>query len=142
VRKSGKGGRAQEFALAAALAMQDSSGVWVVGFGTDGRDGPTDVAGAMVDGGTVARGKKKRLAATAYLKKNDSYSFFKKVGGHILTGPTGTNVNDLYLVLVRPPKQDRHPSITGNGKSVSRMVRPLSRRPRGERSPGAATACQ
>jgi len=104
VRKAGKGGRAQEFALAAALAMQGSSGVWVVGFGTDGRDGPTDAAGAMVDGGTVARGKKKRLAAAAHLKNNDSYGFFKKVGGHVITGPTGTNVNDLYLVLVRPPK--------------------------------------
>ena len=104
VRGSGQGGRAQEFALAAALAMQGSSGVWAVGFGTDGRDGPTDAAGAMVDGGTVARGRKKRLTAAAYLKKNDSYRFFKKVGGHIVTGPTSTNVNDLYLVLVRPEK--------------------------------------
>ena len=104
VRGSGKGGRAQEFALAAALAMQGTPGVWAVGVGTDGRDGPTDVAGAVVDGDTVARGKKKRLAAAAYLKRNDSYTFFKKVGGHIITGPTGTNVNDLYLVLVRPMK--------------------------------------
>ncbi|TRZ98031.1 MAG: glycerate kinase [Nitrospiraceae bacterium] len=102
VRGSGQGGRAQEFALAAALALQGSSGVWAVGFGTDGRDGPTDAAGAMVDGGTVARGRKKRLTAAAYLKKNDSYRFFKKVGGHIVTGPTGTNVNDLYMLLVHP----------------------------------------
>ena len=107
VRGSGKGGRAQEFALAAALALQGSSGVWAVGFGTDGRDGPTDVAGAVVDGNTVARGQKKRLNAAAYLKRNDSYAFFKKVGGHIITGPTGTNVNDLYLLLVKPQKQDR-----------------------------------
>ncbi len=104
VRGAGKGGRAQEFALAAALALQGASGVWVTGIGTDGRDGPTDVAGAVVDGGTVARGKKKRLNAATYLKRNDSYTFFKKVGGHIITGPTGTNVNDLYLVLVRPMK--------------------------------------
>lgn len=104
VRGAGKGGRAQEFALGAALAMQGASGVWVVGVGTDGRDGPTDVAGAVVDGDTVSRGRKKRLAAAAYLKKNDSYRFFKKVSGHIVTGPTGTNVNDLYLVLVRPRK--------------------------------------
>ena len=104
VRGSGRGGRAQEFALAAALAMQGSSGVWAVGFGTDGRDGPTGAAGAMADGGTVARGKKKRLTAAAYLKRNDSYSFFEKVGGHIITGPTGTNVNDLYLLLVSPEK--------------------------------------
>lgn len=102
VRGSGKGGRAQEFALAAALALQGSSGVWAVGFGTDGRDGPTAVAGVMVDGGTVSRGRKKRLDAAAFLKRNDSYAFFKKVGGHIRTGPTGTNVNDLYILLVRP----------------------------------------
>ncbi len=102
VRGSGQGGRAQEFALAAALAMQGSSGVWAVGFGTDGRDGPTDMAGAIVDGGTVARGKTKRLPVSASLKQNDSYTFFKKTGSHIVTGPTGTNVNDLYLLLVHP----------------------------------------
>lgn len=102
VRGSGKGGRAQEFALAAALAMQGTAGVWAVGVGTDGRDGPTDVAGAVVDGDTVSYGRKKRLDAAAYLKRNDSYTFFKKVGGHIRTGPTGTNVNDLYMLLVHP----------------------------------------
>jgi glycerate-2-kinase len=105
VRGSGRGGRAQEFALAAALAMHGSSGVWAVGFGTDGRDGPTDAAGAMADGGTVARGKKKRLTAAAALTRNDSYRFFKTIGGHIVTGPTGTNVNDLYLILVKPHKR-------------------------------------
>ncbi len=102
VRGSGKGGRAQEFALAAALAMQGTAGVWAVGVGTDGRDGPTDVAGAVVDGDTVSYGRKKRLDAAAYLKRNDSYTFFKKVGEHIRTGPTGTNVNDLYMLLVHP----------------------------------------
>ena len=105
VRGSGRGGRAQEFALAAALAMHGSSGVWAVGFGTDGRDGPTDVAGAMADGGTAARGRKKRLTAAAALKRNDSYRFFKAVGGHIVTGSTGTNVNDLYMILVKPQKR-------------------------------------
>ena len=105
VRGSGRGGRAQEFALAAALAMHGSSGVWAVGFGTDGRDGPTDAAGAMADGGTAARGRKKRLTAAAALKRNDSYRFFKAVGGHIVTGSTGTNVNDLYMLLVKPHKR-------------------------------------
>jgi hydroxypyruvate reductase len=100
VRGAGQGGRAQEFALAAALAIQGVSGVWVVGVGTDGRDGPTDAAGAVVDGNTVARGKRKRVDAAKYLKRNDSYTFFKKIGGHIKTGPTGTNVNDLYILLV------------------------------------------
>jgi glycerate-2-kinase len=101
VRGSGLGGRAQEFALAAALAMHGARKVWVAGFGTDGRDGPTGVAGAVVDGRTVIRGERLGLDAAAYLRRNDSYHFFKKVGGHIVTGPTGTNVNDLYLFLVR-----------------------------------------
>ena len=122
VKGSGEGGRAQECALAAALAMQGAVGVWAVGFGTDGRDGPTDAAGAVVDGHTVARGKQKRLAAVAYLQRHDSYTFFKKVGGHIVTGPTGTNVNDLYLVLVKPPK---------SGKAASRAGRPFHKKPRG-----------
>jgi len=102
VRGTGKGGRAQEFTLAAALAMHGARNAWAVGFGTDGRDGPTDVAGAVADGGTVNRGKRRGLDAAAYLKRNDSYTFFKRVGGHIVTGYTGTNVNDLYLILIRP----------------------------------------
>ena len=102
VQGNGRGGRAQEFALAAALSLQGAPGAWVVGIGTDGRDGPTDVAGAIVDGATVARGKRRRYDAQRYLARNDSYTFFKNVGGHIRTGLTGTNVNDLYLVLVDP----------------------------------------
>ncbi len=100
VRGSGTGGRAQEFALAAALVVQGTPGIWVAGFGTDGRDGPTDVAGAVVDGETVARGERKRMDAARVLRKHDSYTFFKKVGGHIKTGFTGTNVNDLYVLMV------------------------------------------
>ncbi len=100
VRGKGLGGRAQEFALAAAMALHGTRNAWVVGFGTDGRDGPTEAAGAIADGGTVNRGKRMSLDAADYLKRNDSYTFFKKVGGHIITGPTGTNVNDLYLILV------------------------------------------
>jgi glycerate 2-kinase len=72
--------------------------------GTDGRDGPTDVAGAAVDGMTVSRGKRKGYDAASYLAKNDSYTFFKRAGGHIVTGLTGTNVNDLYLLFINPPK--------------------------------------
>ena len=100
VRGSGTGGRAQEFALAAALGIQGTPGVWVAGFGTDGRDGPTDAAGAVADGETVARGKRKRMDAARFLRKHDSYTFFKGVGGHIKTGLTGTNVNDLYILMV------------------------------------------
>jgi glycerate-2-kinase len=100
VRGSGAGGRAQEFALAAALGIQGTPGVWVAGFGTDGRDGPTHAAGAVADGETVARGKRKRMDAARFLRKHDSYTFFKRVGGHIKTGLTGTNVNDLYVLMV------------------------------------------
>lgn len=101
VRGSGRGGRAQEFALAAALAIQGTQGVWVAGFGTDGRDGPTDAAGAVADGETVARGRRQRVDAARCLRKHDSYALFQKVGGHIKTGLTGTNVNDLYVLMVR-----------------------------------------
>jgi glycerate-2-kinase len=107
VRGKGLGGRAQEFALAAAMELEGARNVWVIGFGTDGRDGPTDVAGAVVDGGTVERAKRRRLDAAAYRKRNDSYNFFKRIGGHIVTGPTGTNVNDVYLILVHPTKRKR-----------------------------------
>ncbi len=96
----GRGGRAQEFALAAAQEISGLPQVWIAAFGTDGTDGPTDAAGAVVDGGTVARAKKAGVSPCAYLTRHDSYRFFKKFGGHIVTGPTGTNVNDLYLLLV------------------------------------------
>lgn len=99
VRGEGCGGRAQEFALAAALEIEGLEHVWVAGFGTDGIDGPTDVAGAVADGQTVARARQMGLEPSRALTQNDSYNFFKKLGGHIITGPTGTNVNDLYLLI-------------------------------------------
>ena len=105
VKGNGRGGRAQEFALAGALSLQGTSGAWLAGVGTDGRDGPTDAAGAVVDGETVARGKRKGSNAAKYLARNDSYRFFKRVGVHIVTGLTGTNVNDLYLLLLHPQKR-------------------------------------
>ncbi len=95
----GKGGRAQECVLAAAQELAGLTNVVVAGFGTDGTDGPTDAAGAMVDGKTVQRAKKKRLSLETMLERHDSYTFFNQVGGHIITGPTHTNVNDLYLIL-------------------------------------------
>lgn len=107
VRGKGTGGRVQEFALSAALELHGARNVWAVGFGTDGRDGPTNVAGVVVEGGTVGRARRRGLDAAVYLKRNDSYHFFEKAGGHIVTGLTGTNVNDLYLILVHPAKRDR-----------------------------------
>lgn len=96
----GKGGRAQEFALAAAGVIAGLPRVWVTALGTDGTDGPTDTAGAVVDGGTAAQAKHCRPGLEQTLACHDSYRLLKKLHRHIVTGPTGTNVNDLYLLLV------------------------------------------
>lgn len=99
IRGEGTGGRAQEFALAAAAEIAGLSNIWVAGFATDGTDGPTSVAGAVVDGNTAARAHRGKLNLSRALLDNDAYPFFEKLHGHIVTGPTGTNVNDLYLLL-------------------------------------------
>lgn len=100
VRGKGRGGRAQEFALAAALEISGLEGVTMAGFATDGTDGPTDAAGAIADGLTVDRAKRSGLDPVSLLDNNDSYSFFKSLGDLIVTGPTFTNLNDLYLIFV------------------------------------------
>jgi hydroxypyruvate reductase len=100
LRGGGKGGRNQELALAAASELAGSSGIALLAAGTDGTDGPTDAAGAYVDGGTARRGRALGLDARAALERNDSYSFFSAEGGLLVTGPTRTNVMDLVLVLV------------------------------------------
>jgi len=100
VRGTGRGGRNQEFALAAALCIAGEDGVAIAAMGSDGIDGETDVAGAVVDGWTVERARKMGLDPVSYLRNNDSYTFFKLVGGHIVTGPTYTNVNDFYIGVV------------------------------------------
>ncbi len=99
VRGSGRGGRAQEFALAAAMEIDGLPRVWVAALGTDGTDGPTDAAGAVVDGQTAARARRLGLDPGYALRCNDAYPLFKKLHAHIMTGPTGTNVNDLYLLI-------------------------------------------
>jgi glycerate 2-kinase len=102
VRGNGRGGRNQEIALAAALALDGAPGGIIASFATDGEDGPTPVAGAIVSGGTVARAANQGLNAAAYLAANDSYHFFARLGqGHIVA-EQGTNVNDLLLVLTYP----------------------------------------
>jgi hydroxypyruvate reductase len=73
----------------------------VLSGGSDGDDGPTDAAGAIVDPLTVQRGKDKGAEATAYLKNNDAYHYFEKTNDLLMTGPTNTNVMDIRLVLVR-----------------------------------------
>lgn len=102
VRGRGRGGRNQELALAAALDLAGDANVTLLAAGTDGSDGPTDAAGAVVDGETVARGLRLGLDARAALEDNDSYTFFSGEGGLVVTGPTSTNVMDLALVLVNP----------------------------------------
>ena len=96
---SGKGGRAQELVLAAAIEIAGRSNLWIAGLGTDGHDGSTDAAGAVADGHLMKRAQGKGLDPFLLLENHDSYSFFHSAGGHIRTGPTGTNVNDVYLIV-------------------------------------------
>ena len=102
VRGAGRGGRSQELCLAAALTLDGDPRVAVLAAGTDGSDGPTDAAGAFADGGSVARGARLGLDAAACLARNDAHGFFAAEGGVVRTGPTGTNVLDLALVLAQP----------------------------------------
>jgi hydroxypyruvate reductase len=97
---NGKGGRNQEYALAAAQALDGLNHIVMLSGGTDGTDGPTDAAGAVADGDTISRAHAKGLAATDYLKRNDSYHFFRKLDDLIITGPTRTNVMDMYIFLI------------------------------------------
>ncbi len=101
IRGKGLGGRNQEFALAAALDIAGLRDVVILSGGTDGTDGPTDAAGAIADGTTLARAQALGLNAAAFLANNDSYHFFEATGDLIKTGPTGTNVADIQLILVR-----------------------------------------
>lgn len=100
VRGDGKGGRNQELALSAALQLQGWDDVVLMSGGTDGTDGPTDAAGAIVDGQTIARANAENVSALEHLKNNDAYHFFKPLDDLIMTGATGTNVADVAFVLV------------------------------------------
>ena len=100
VNGEGKGGRNQEVALGAIYKMSGLRGI-IATLGTDGIDGPTDAAGAMVDGESLTRALGMGLNPDEFLEGNDSYSFFESMNDLILTGPTGTNVNDLSVILVR-----------------------------------------
>lgn len=102
LRGNGFGGRNQEFCLAAALDLEGlTPNVAVLSGGTDGDDGPTKAAGAIVDPLTVARGKDAMVSACDFLEQNNAYHFFEKTGDLLITGPTGTNVMDVRLILVR-----------------------------------------
>jgi len=96
----GKGGRNQHLALLSAILLQNHPGITILSSGTDGTDGPTDVAGAVVDSDTVPVALSKNIDPEKYLRDFDSYHFFKKTDGHIITGPTMTNVMDIIVVIV------------------------------------------
>jgi glycerate 2-kinase len=100
IKGAGKGGRNQEFVLAAALRMDGMKNAVVLSAGTDGSDGPTDAAGAFADNTTLERAALRGLDPQEHLRNNDSYNFFDKLGDLYKTGPTNTNVMDLRILLV------------------------------------------
>ena len=99
LRGKGKGGRNQEVALSAVSELRDLENVMLVALGTDGDDGPTDAAGAVVTGETAQRAELLGLDASDHLSRNDAYPFFDALGDLLKTGPTGTNVNDLNFLF-------------------------------------------
>ncbi len=109
VKGKGKGGRNLEFCLAAARDLEGLTGVCLLSGGTDGTDGPTDAAGAVADGDTVANALAKGLNPIDFLAENDSYNFFKHLDDLLITGPTNTNVMDLRVMLVNPNAQPKKP---------------------------------
>lgn len=103
VSGKGTGGRNQELALGAVEGLGETKEVALLSMGTDGIDGPTDAAGAVVDSETLARAKMRKLDPAKFLAANDSYRFFEALDGLVVTGPTGTNVNDLMVMVKGSP---------------------------------------
>lgn len=101
VSGSGKGGRNQELALRGALKIAERDSVTWLSAGTDGIDGPTDAAGAVVDGQTIAEAKQQGMDPEEYLQNNDSYHFHEQLDTLLKPGPTGNNLMDLVLVIAR-----------------------------------------
>ncbi|MEW6281483.1 MAG: glycerate kinase [Candidatus Eremiobacterota bacterium] len=100
LRGDGRGGRCQELALSFALAAEGLPDVWLLAAGSDGSDGPTLAAGAVVDGQLGSRARAAGLEPADFLARNDAYPLLEKLGALVVTGPTGTNVNDLVLLRV------------------------------------------
>ena len=100
VKGNGMGGRNQHMALYAATLLKDKNGITFLSAGTDGSDGPTSAAGAVVDTKTFEKASLQSLDIYKYLKEFDSFHFFEKAGGHIITGPTMTNVMDIVIIII------------------------------------------
>jgi glycerate-2-kinase len=94
------GGRNQHLALTAALRLGNIPGITFLSAGTDGNDGNTNMAGAIVDSETVYDALSTNIDPEKYLREFDSFHFFKSTGGHIYTGPTFTNVMDLVVIII------------------------------------------
>ena len=100
VKGTGLGGRNQHFALYASKLLRETNGITILSAGTDGNDGPTDAAGAIIDSDTWEQAIAKGINPDEYLNNYDSYHFFEKTGGLISTGATGTNVMDIIIVFL------------------------------------------
>ena len=105
VHGKGRGGRNQELVLSAALSIRGNPAILVSSIGTDGVDGSTDAAGAVADGNTVDRSLRIHMDPDSYLRENNSYPFFERLRDLVITGPTGTNVNDIFIGVVGPGSQ-------------------------------------
>lgn len=105
IKNKGKGGRSQQFVLAALQALQQSNtslqDIVLLSAGTDGTDGPTDAAGAVIDGDVATTAQQLQLDAQHYLQQNNAYPFFQQTGGLVITGATQTNVMDIVVILLQ-----------------------------------------
>lgn len=106
IKGNGRGGRNQEYTLSAAEAIAGKKNICIFSVGSDGTDGPTDAAGGYVDADTAATLKNMNIDIKEYLDNNDSYNVLKACGGLIITGPTGTNVNDVAVALIRRENEE------------------------------------
>ncbi|NTU74874.1 MAG: glycerate kinase, partial [Anaerolineaceae bacterium] len=112
IHGNGKGGRNQELVLAAVNELAGLKDVMLISLATDGDDGPTDAAGAVVTGETLSRAAALGLDPAEFLQNNDAYHFFETLDDLVKTGPTQTNVNDLTLFWIKEKPEDRSPLVS------------------------------
>ena len=102
---NGLGGRNQHLALYLSSKIDRANNITILCAGTDGTDGPTNAAGAVIDKGTIADATNKNIDPEFFIQNSDSYHFFQQIGGHIIIGNTGTNVMDIIVVLIKYANQ-------------------------------------